>query len=150
MRLTLAACCWKRSKRKQRSQDADLGSRGHQTSNTRPKPIPRLGPAAKTDPFAKETIGAGQGKRSRAQASCPSHKPRFKNRIRAPYSARDWVARYCECCVLKNCFRALYVLWVQAVVARAVASLIRLSIADRLSHTKHDQASLKCSLTSAF
>ena len=111
MRLTLAACYWKRSKRKPRSQDADLGSRGHQTTDTRPKPSPRLGPAAKTDTLAKETIVAGQGKRSRTQTCCPSHKPRFKNRIRAAYSARDWIARYCECCVLKNCFHALYVSW---------------------------------------
>ena len=44
--------------------------------------------AAKADPFAKETTGVGQGKRSRTQTCCPSHKPCFKSyleRITLPF-----------------------------------------------------------------
>ena len=63
---------------------------------------------------------------------------------------RHLIDRYSGCCAVKNYFHALYVLRVQAMAARAAAFAKRLSSADRLSHTKHDQAAKGPSLPSIF
>ena len=51
---------------------------------------------------------------------------------------------------LKNYCHALYVLRVQAVAVLSVAFAKRLSSADMLCHTKHDQAAKEPSLPSIF
>jgi hypothetical protein len=51
---------------------------------------------------------------------------------------------------IKSYFHALYVLWVQAVAARAVVFAKKLSSAYMLFHTKHDQAAKEPSLPLAY